>query len=277
MSNHLEPVEKFVRDIVYTRDDHRFGGARYPNSYLSLDFVGLDSRSVGKVTAFKDLYDLADGNVRLWEETVFPKYTELMPHLKNLGEDGKRFEKWMKDSAEIHNTAALDLNEYRSRFQNVDQKTLNAIHYNKHYHGTYPNPLLDPNFSNLTVQKLLILEQRAAASSDLLHRRTLALFNASGLVYLGSKPRDIYFISPEAHTLSTTPPLATPQRKMTALVGCLGFLASAVPIALFMYQLSQTDDPLEVTKNFVKDVALSSLIPSFSAAMIYEGVRWLAS
>ncbi len=273
--NNSDPIKTFVGRITYVRDEFGSGGVRYPNSYISFDFLGFGNTG-SLPTAYKDYYSLADRNITLWGKDILPAYDKLKPHLASLAEDGKALSQWMEDSKRIYTTAAEDLSAYTSRIRGASQETIHSIHYWKNYFGKYASPLQHPELPT-GIRELLMLEQKAASSSDSLYRRTLALFNASGIVYLGSEPPHTYYTSYEAAFAKPVSQIPTPQKRLAALVGCLGVVASAVPICLLFYQLSQTDNQFEVAKNFIHDMAISSLIPSFSAAIVYEGAKWMFS
>lgn len=288
----LDPVGQFVKDIIYAQDHHRFGGkVRSPNSHLDLVFLGFDdSHPIKQVTPFTPDYYLAVENSALWRTGLLPCYGKLEPHLGDLGEDGHRFRKWMEKSAATSHKAQLHLEGYRLKFGGVDQETLNLVNIYRRPIPTYSQrihfgrPIGDPvSFIRPlqrrgvppNIRELMRCEKRALVSSGRLHCRTLELFHATGIVHLGSN-RDLpstYFRSSQL----PAPILKTPQQKIAALMGCLGFLASAVPVCLLMYQLSETDSPFEVTKDFVKNAAISSLIPSLPAALAFEGVKWMFS
>ncbi len=276
----IDPIQAFVETILDTagpiakaQDEFR-APARYPNEPLIFDFTGYDQTHPATPHAFKPPYDIARGTVSLWKDKILPAYDSVRPHLGNLGEEGKVFDQWMRHSRNLTNRTFSNLEEYALTFGRLDESTLSLLHYHKQPSGGYFGPPMANPRLPVETRDLLRLEYLAANNSGQLHWRTVGLFDGSKLVYRQSVIPEISPISLEASIPTQTPRLVTPQSKLGAL---FRHLSIAVPICFLVYQLSQTDHQFEVAKNFVQDMAISSLIPSFSAAMVYEGAKWMFS
>lgn len=275
-----DPVHTFLERIAtdlhiffttIARDEFR-SPAKYPDSPLTFDFIGFDETHPTQPHAFKSTYDTARRTVRLWNDNILPAYDLVEPHLKSFGEDGKKFGQWMRNSRSLRNRAFMNLEEYGLTLGRVDESTLRQLHYHKQPSGRYAVPPMANPRLPVEIRDLLRLEQMAVKSGGQLHWRTVALFDTSRQIYWQSLIPQTPPTSLEAAVSTQTPRLVTPQSKLGAL---FRHLSIAVPICFLVYQLSQTDHQFEVAKNFVQDMAISSLIPSFSAAMVYEGAKYI--
>lgn len=178
---------------------------------------------------------------------------------------------WLMESGRMFLRGKREMYYYNQWFGGADHEQLKLIlrwkQENGHCSPEIHRDLLNP------VHTGLMAEYNACQAAEGVHQRTLMLRNAAKTVYTESSP----LLVTEPEVIYPPPPttLRTPGARLSRLVGCLGFVASAVPICLLFYQLSNTDHPFEVAKNFVQDMAIGSLMPSFSAAMVYEGAKYI--